>query len=122
MVRSYSVNSLYKNPDKFIEKLKRNLTDKDDQISYWMSQCEELTNENRKLTDDAFGKHWFNYKEDVTHSVSFCKNPLAKSKLGSVGDQVVIVGEIIQITQLPKKNVASAVFHTHTVYLKKNVN
>lgn len=119
MSKSETKKSKYKNPDKYIAKLKSDLKRNESDIDYWMKEYHEACNELTKLKKETFGKLWFTYNEEVTHSVSFVHNPLEKSKLGSVGDEVVIIGNIIEITQSAKKKDASAVFHTHTVYLKK---
>lgn len=119
MSREYSVLSRYKNPDRFIARLKHEVTLEKENTKYWISEYNRISIEFDDLRKNIFGELWFCYKADVTHSVSFIHDPLEKSQRGSVGDEVIIIGEIIEITQSPKRNDASAIFHTHTVYLKK---
>jgi hypothetical protein len=120
MSKSFSVNSKFKNPDKLIAKLKRELKLKSDECDNWIKQFEKEVIENKELKENAFGKLWFCYKENVTHSVAFINDPLEKSSQGKVGDEVIILGKVIEITQSAEANSASAVFETHAVFLKKN--
>lgn len=120
MSKSFSVDSKFKNPDKLIEKLKRELKLKSDECDHWLKQFEKEVIVNNDLKDNAFGKLWFYYKDNITHSVAFVNDPLEKSKQGNVGDEVIILGKVIEITQSAEANTASAVFQTHTVYLKNN--
>lgn len=118
MSKSFSVNSKFKNPDKLIAKLKRELKIKSDECDHWMKEFEREAKNNIDLRENAFGKLWFHYKDNITLSVAFVNNPLEKSKQGKVGDEVIILGIVKELTQSAEADSASAVFQTHTVFLK----
>lgn len=109
----------YKNPERYIRQLQKKLNRLQSDISSLVEENGILLKENNSLKKNVYGDLWFIYEPDVTHSVSFVNDSLEKSKLGNVGDEVVILGTITKIVQSADENEASAEFHTHTVYLKK---
>lgn len=120
MKRAKRSTRRYKNPERYIKQLQKKLNRLQADISSLVEENDNLLKENDSLKKNAYGDLWFIYGPDVTHSVVFVHDTLEKSQLGKVGDEVVILGTVQEITQSAVENEASAVFHTHTVYLKKN--
>lgn len=120
MKRSKRSPRKYKNPERYIRQLQNKLNRLQADISSLVEENDNLLSENVILKNKVYGDLWFIYEPDVTHSVSFVNDSLEKSKLGNVGDEIVILGTVQKIIQSADENEASAVFHTHSVYLKKN--
>lgn len=118
MKRSKRSPRRYKNPERYIRQLQNKLNRLQADISSLVEENDNLLSENVILKNKVYGDLWFIYEPDVTHSVSFVNDSLEKSKLGNVGDEIVILGTVQKIIQSADEDEASAVFHTHTVYLK----
>lgn len=118
MKRSKRSPRRYKNPERYIRQLQNKLNRLQADISSLVEENDNLLKENSSLKKNVYGDLWFIYEPDVTHSVSFVNDSLEKSKLGNVGDEIVILGTVQKIIQSADESEASAVFHTHTVFLK----
>jgi len=84
MPRKYTVESKYKNPDKYIDVLKNQ------QAEAWRSRAamfEEMISER--------GRHWYRYKDGVTQGVA--PNDRESARKCRIDDHVVIHGRVKSI-------------------------
>ena len=89
MPRKYTVESKYKNPDKYIEVLKNTVQ--------WKDECMRLRDKWREEDAKKLGNHWFTYEDGVTIDVTnFDREEI---KQVSCGDKVRINGEVTSINK-----------------------
>ena len=84
MPRKYKVESKFKNPDKYIDVLKK--------------QNEEAWENSRATFKELLlvqGKHWFNYKKGKTLGAN--PGDLETARQCRIGDSVIMHGEVISI-------------------------
>ena len=121
MSKTHTVETKYKNPDKYIERLKTEIdslqmviADQDEQIDYAES-------ENQKLKTDSYGNFWFSYAHPGSKlGVSLC-NGNAKRQLENLklDTQVICIGSIIDFKRSRKTDENSAHFYIKDVYLRR---
>jgi hypothetical protein len=113
------VESKYKNPDAFIEKLKREVKYADQRTRNRTVEMEILRKEKEALKVNVFGNLWFSYKDPgheigVNLSGNSATNQLDNLKLGT---KIICFGEVTEFTRGKSKNEASMVIKD--VYLKR---
>ena len=130
------VKSKYKNPDKFIDKLKNEIKLFRKERSKLRSDRQEiqqsfnrtLNNKEEKielLSKDAYGEHWISYVPDVTQSARFeGKNTVDKRRLDKsyIGQELWIKAKLIKVegtrSAVENENKAVVTFELEDVYRK----
>jgi len=114
------VESKYKNPDKFINKLKFELKRKDRVMDARDSEISRLIKEKESIKTNAYGKRWFTYK-DPGHEMGVNlagHDAIIQLDHLPLGTTIVCFGKVVEIIRGIKKNEASMLIND--VYLKRS--
>lgn len=116
MKKIYKVESKYKNPDKYIEKLKNEIRLQKIWARQDAAKIQDLHNLNDQLKFSAHGKHWFSYSDGVDQVVSLSHDSLLDGI--KLGQEVWLCGKITKFTRSIDNSKSSARFSLKNVYRK----
>lgn len=102
-----------KKPSPHTTALKNKIKALEADVTYWRNACDKAREETTKYRDNAFGKHWFTYKDGCTKGVAFSDPDTATPC--QLDRRVVIVGRISAYSRSKKDN--EATFELKEVYL-----
>lgn len=111
-----TVKSKYKNPDKYVERLKDEISRQNSSLNYWKNEHRARMDEIKNLKDDAFGEYWFTYSDpgaELTVNLISHEDMLDRINLGQ---EVICFGSIESFKRGYDKN--SAKFLIKKVYVK----
>lgn len=117
--KEYTAKSKYKNPDKYIERLKREIEWKDDLVQQANDEWIKAIKERDELRDNAYGEYWFEYSDPGAekgvnlngHSTIKMLNRI------DIGDEVVMIAKVDSFTRA-RKGTNEANFMIKHVYVK----
>lgn len=115
--KKHQTVSTYKNPDKYIERLKSELYCKQSSINRCHNTIEEKNKEIEKLKTARDGEYWFQYANCASISVNLVTDDaISMVKRFNVGTKVVCFGEVVEILQNKKEKKYTSQIEIKTVH------
>lgn len=123
-MKTYNVNSIYKNPDRYIERLKKEIEWGDERVA-WRDEklnrsaerVKELENkvESEKILHEK--AHWFSYTSEEGIEINFhSSNSVDILKKIDINEEVLFIGKITEKLLSNKDNTAKFSFHSAYVH------
>lgn len=113
-MKNYSVVSQYKNPDRFIERLKMQLQQSQKDVGFWMNAAAEKRKELYELRSLKKSKEWFSYEKGIEASVSFIpsESDFDIIKNAKLKQTIIGIGEIIELNHTIDKSGAKMLINS----------
>jgi len=117
--QKHTAKSAFKNPDKYIEKLKREIKWANRRISQRDSEIMSLNQKMEESKTNAYGNKWFDFKSPghkigVDLSGTCAVNTLDKL---NIGDTIIGFGEVAEFTRSKDEN-NSVKMYIKEIFLK----
>lgn len=117
-MKTKSVQSKFKNPDKHIEKLKDEISRLQSRINYKEELINRIANEKEELISNAFGAHWFDYSNKGTRIAVDLKSEYEQVRNGNIrmNTKIVATGQVCDIKMDQDSTIVGIMIKT--VYVK----